>query len=39
VEKNFICIGEKAGRLKFFLKIDKWGGSNNSGWDGKFPEN
>ena len=37
--KFFICVGEKTGRLEIFLKINKRGGSNNSGQGGKFPEN
>ena len=31
VEIFFICVGEKTGRLEIFLKINKRGGSNNSG--------
>ena len=37
--KELICVGEKTKRLEIFLNINKQGGSNNSEWDGKFPEN
>ena len=36
--KHFINHKE-TGRLEIFLKINKQGGSNNSGEGGKFPEN
>ena len=36
--ENFICLGEKTKLMEIFLNINKRGGSNNSGWGGKFSE-
>ena len=39
MEKDFIFVGKKTGRLEIFLTIIKRVCSNNSGQDGKMPEN